>query len=126
MKRALMILALAASTAYATDIPDYDPRSQAWNGMASLVALAEGMGFDVDVKASLDWSDLTRDDVLLLVYPLQRVEPNRLAGFVQAGGNVVIADDYGESKDALAALGLLVDVGAPRATRYYKDHLFAP
>jgi hypothetical protein len=129
MKRALVAFALLASLtrgARATDIPDYDPHSQAWNGMTNLVALAEGMGFDVMPVASLDWSDLTRDDILFLVYPLQRVEPNRLAGFVQAGGNVVIADDYGESKDALAALGLLVDVGAPRATRYYKDHLFAP
>ena len=62
MKRALLLLALVGSTAYATDIPDYDPHSQAWNGMANLVALAEGMGFDVMPVASLDWSDLTRDD----------------------------------------------------------------
>ena len=121
-----MAVALAARVAHATDIPDYDPNSQAWNGMASFVALAEGMGFDVTPVAQLEWSDLSADDILFLVYPLQRVEPARLAAFVQAGGNVVIADDFGESRDALAALGLLVDVGAPRAQRYYKDHLFAP
>jgi hypothetical protein len=126
MKRALLVLALVAGTARAADIPDYDPHSQAWNGLTSFVALAEGMGLDVTPVASLDWNDLTRDDILFLVYPLQRVEPNRLSQFVQAGGNVVIADDYGESKDALAALGLLVDLGTPRASRYYKDHLFAP
>jgi hypothetical protein len=60
MKRALVVLALCTlltrfgSTAYATDIPDYDPHSQAWNGLANFVALAEGMGFDVQPVASLD------------------------------------------------------------------------
>ncbi|MGE5183519.1 MAG: DUF4350 domain-containing protein [Acidobacteriota bacterium] len=121
-----LVLVLDLPRAHATDIPDYDPHSQAWNGMASFVALAEGMGFDVTPVAQLEWSDLSAEDILFLVYPLQRVEPARLAAFVQAGGNVVIADDFGESKDARAALGLLVDIGAPRAQRYYKDHLFAP
>ena len=46
-------------------------------------------------------------DILVLVYPLQRVDPAQLGAFVQAGGNVVIADDFGEGKDAMQALGLL-------------------
>ncbi len=122
----LVLVLVLGSRAHATDIPDYDPHSQAWNGMTNFVALAEGMGFEVTPVAQLEWGDLTAEDILFLVYPLQRVDPARLASFVQAGGNVVIADDYGESKDALAALGLIVDIGAPHATRYYKDHLFAP
>ena len=43
------------------------------------------------------------------------------AAFVQAGGNVVIADDFGEGKDAMAGLGLLRAERrrTPHASRYY-------
>ena len=83
------------------DTGDYEPRSTAWNGMASFVGLAEGMGFEVSAVTSLEWGDLSADDILVLIYPLQRVDPGRLGAFVQAGGNVVIADDFGDGKDAM-------------------------
>lgn len=128
MKRALLILVLLAHVARAdSDLPDYDPGSQAWNGMAGFVALAQGMGFEVVPKASLDWNELTETDILFLVYPLQRVDPARLTRFVQAGGNVVIADDFGAGKDALAALGLLrAEAATPRASKFQDDHVWAP
>jgi hypothetical protein len=110
-----------------TELADYDPTSTAWNGMASFVALAEGMGFEVSPVSTLEWSDLTDDDVLVLVYPLQRVDPSRLSLFVQAGGNVLLADDFGESREAMSALGLLrADVTTPRGTRFQDNHLWAP
>jgi hypothetical protein len=46
---------------------DYDPRSTAWNGMASFVGLAEGMGFSVAPVSSLEWSDLSSEDILVLI-----------------------------------------------------------
>ena len=117
---------LVAATAEA-DPTDYDPMSHAWNGMADFVSLARGDGLDVDSVSTLEWDSLGADDILFLVYPLQRVDPGRLSAFVQAGGQVVIADDFGDSKDALAALGLLrADVGTPHASRYFGNHLFAP
>jgi hypothetical protein len=131
VKRVALLL-LVATVADAAPPPrddtvDYDPRSQAWNGMASFVGLAEGMGFEVAAKSSLEWSDLSADDILFLVFPLQRVDPNRLGAFVQAGGNVVIADDFGEGKDAMAGLGLIrADVTTAKASRYYKDLPWAP
>jgi hypothetical protein len=95
--------------------------------MASFVGLAEGMGFEVSAVASLEWNELSADDILVLVYPLQRVDPGRLGAFVQAGGNVVIADDFGESKDAMAGLGLLrAEVAIPRANKYYAGRVYAP
>src|ERR1700734_1474818 len=97
---ALVAVALAANVARADD--DYDPKSAAWNGLARLVALAEGMGFEVDAVNSLEWSELGANDILWMVYPTQRVDPNKLSAFVQAGGNVVIADDFGDGKDAMA------------------------
>jgi hypothetical protein len=117
---------LVGATAFA-DPADYDPHSTAWNGMSTFVGLAEGDGFTVDPITSLEWDTLSADDILFLVYPLQRVDPARLAAFVQAGGEVVIADDFGESKDALTSLGMLrADVGTPRAAAHFKDHDFAP
>jgi hypothetical protein len=140
VKRALALaitLAVAAPAARAqlpslsTDTApasvDYDPQSTAWNGMASFVGLAEGMGFEVSSVGSLEWSDLSADDILFLIYPLQRVDPGRLGAFVQAGGNVVIADDFGEGKDAMQGLGLLrVETVTPRATKFYAGRSYAP
>ena len=132
MKRAaavFVVIALAARGDAAPardDTSDYDPRSQAWNGMSSFVGLAEGMGFEVTSVSSLEWGDLSADDILFLVFPLQRVDPNRLGAFVQAGGNVVIADDFGEGKDAMSQLGLIrADVTTP-VSKFYKDLVWAP
>lgn len=128
MKRALLVLALLASTASAQgDMRDYDPFSDAWNGLSSFKALAEGANFKVDVRTQLEWGELTANDILVVVYPLAKVEPNKLSSFVQAGGHVLVADDFGESNDALAALGLLrAEVITPRATRYQDGRVWAP
>ena len=127
MRKALVLALLVASATAHADSSDYDPHSTTWNGMSTFVGLAEGDGFTVDPVATLEWDQLAADDILFLVYPLQRVDPLRLSAFVQAGGQVVIADDFGDSKDALAALGLLrAEVGTPHATKYFQDHVFAP
>ncbi len=120
--------AAAAPTASPDPALEYDPRSQAWNGMASFVGLAEGMGFEVSPVSSLEWGDISADDILFLVFPLQRVDPGRLGAFVQAGGHVVIADDFGEAKEAMQALGLLrAEVtSAIRAKGFYDNRPWAP
>jgi len=124
---AVATLFATTASARAEQTADYDPHSQEWNGMASFVGLAEGMGFEVSPVASLEWSELSATDILVLVFPLQRIDPQRLGAFVQAGGNVLIADDFGEGKDAMTGLGLLrADVGSFRATRYQNDQLWAP
>jgi hypothetical protein len=111
----------------ALEADDYDPHSTAWNGMASFVGLAEGMGFEVTPVSLLEWSELSSTDILFLIYPLQRVDPGRLGAFVQAGGNVVIADDFGEGKDAMQGLGLLrAETETPRASKYYDGRPYAP
>jgi hypothetical protein len=106
---------------------EYDPYSQAWNGMASFVGLAEGMGFEVVKVSSLQWEDVGPEDILFLVYPLQRVDPAKLNAFVNAGGNVVLADDFGEGRDAMQSLRMLrVEPTNPVADRYYLNLPYAP
>lgn len=130
---AAFALALASpSPAHAQEggidaLTDYDPSSKEWNGLFTFTRTAAGVGLEVLSVSSLEWSDLDEGDILVLVYPLQRVEPSRLAAFVQAGGHVVIADDFGEAGDALARMGLLrADVGTPQASTYYRSRLYAP
>ncbi|HEX2687561.1 MAG TPA: DUF4350 domain-containing protein, partial [Kofleriaceae bacterium] len=139
VRRGVMIAALAGlwcnvpggvggtARAAGNDGADYDPRSTTWNGMASFVGLAEGMGFEVTPVSSLEWGDLSAEDILVLIYPLQRVDPGRLGAFVKAGGNLVIADDFGEGKDAMQGLGLLrAETVTPRASKYYDGRSYAP
>lgn len=128
--RALATLALVAALAAparADTTDDYDPHSTEWNGMSSFIGLAEGMGFEVTVMQTLEWGEISADDILILIYPLQRVNPAHLGAFVNAGGNVVIADDFGEGRDAMQALGLLrAEVTTPRASRFEGGRVWAP
>lgn len=116
-----------SATATAEGGDDYDPQSWAWNGLAQFVALAEGMGFEVSGVSELDWGTLGRNDILFVIYPKNRVDPKRLDLFLHAGGNTVIADDFGNAEDAMAQLGLLPARNrSPRADRYFEGRLWAP
>jgi hypothetical protein len=130
VKRALGIAiacVLAAPVARADDMADYDPHSSAWNGMAQFVALAEGGGYTVTPVSELDWNELGANDILFLIYPTRRVDPSRLVAFVEAGGNVVIADDFGQGEDAMTGLGLLrASSRIPKASRTYEGRVWAP
>lgn len=125
---ATLVLAAAAGPAGAQEaLPDYDPSSKEWNGLYTYSRTAAGLGFEVFPVSSLEWGDLDERDILVLVYPLQKVDPSRLSAFVQAGGHVVIADDFGLAGDALARLGLIrADIGTPQASTYYRSRLYAP
>jgi len=120
-------LALAAAGPAAADgAEDYGAHSL-WNGLSKFIGLAEGMGFSVSTVTSLEWGELSADEILVVTYPLQRLDPARLGAFLNAGGNVVIADDFGEAKDAIQSLGLLrAETVTARASRYEANQPWAP
>ncbi len=122
---ALLVCALSFPNTAAAE--DYDVDSEDWNGLGMFAALAKGVGYKVESASLIDWSDLTSDDVLVIVYPTKHVEPFHLAGFLQSGGRVIIADDFGESKRALQELRILREAaqGNIRAD-YYNNRTFAP
>lgn len=130
MKRAALaaiVLAALAAPAAAEQPPDYEPASQQWNGISTFIGVAEGLNFRVLPVDALEWGDLSDQEILVLIYPLQRIDPVRLGEFLHAGGNVVIADDFGEGKDAMQALGLLRDeTTVPQAARYEGNKPYAP
>jgi hypothetical protein len=124
---AVALIATAAAPARADDLADYDPSSQAWNGLSSFVGLAGGMGYEVRPMAALEWKDLGAEDILVLIYPLRRVDPNKLDAFIRVGGHVVVADDFGDSREAVSRLELIRgEVGTPQATKFHEGHPFAP
>jgi hypothetical protein len=109
------------------DTDDYDSENSRWNGLTQLRAIAEGFRLRVDVFTRLDWEDLGSEDILFILYPINRVEPGHLAGFIRNGGHVMLADDFGDSGAAIARLGMLrQQPSGVSAARFYKDLPFAP
>lgn len=86
---------------------DYDTASKDWNGLNTLAAVARGMGLQVEAVSSLDWADLGPDDILFVLYPEGRLDPVPVTGFIRNGGQVLIADDFGDSTEVLGRLGML-------------------
>ncbi len=121
-------LLLAARPAHAQGaLADYDPLGKDWVGLSRWAALCGGSGLQVQEVATLDWGELGAEDLLVILYPLARVEPAKLESFVSAGGHVILGDDFGDASDAFAGLGLLREGDSePRAARYYADRPYAP
>jgi hypothetical protein len=126
----LLLILAAPALARAQDAdrpPDYEVTSTAWNGLSTFGKVVDGLGLELRVVSSLEWSEIDAEDILVLVWPLRHVESVKVANFVHAGGHVVIADDFGEAGEAMNRLGLLrADVGAARSKRYHEGRMWAP
>jgi hypothetical protein len=140
----LALVALAALLAAATARPasaqpagdepvvpaigdDYRIDNARWNGLATLGALAKGLGWRVEQARHLEWSDLGPGDVLLLLYPTQLVDAGDLDTFIRGGGHVVIGDDFGRSEEAFVRLGVRRDeVPSVAAESFYDGLRYAP
>ncbi|HEX2568879.1 MAG TPA: DUF4350 domain-containing protein [Polyangia bacterium] len=96
-----LILGLSAALA-----ADYRVESSAWNGLGTLARLGQELGCPVTATETLDWGALSSRDVLFLVYPTSPVAADDVAGFLRAGGRLVVADDFGAAGPALARLGI--------------------
>jgi hypothetical protein len=106
---------------------DYETDSLDWNGLSTLEALAHGMGLEVTPETTVDWDDIERGDVLMLLYPTARIDPAHLAAFLHNGGRVLVADDFGKAEEALAGLGILRGTGVGvRADQFYEGRSYAP
>ncbi len=106
---------------------DYDPDSTAWNGLARLVALARGMGLEVYTPEEINWDELGSGDILVILYPTLRLQPTHVAAFVRNGGRLLLADDFGDSRETLGYFSILRGSGAAvDAKRYAADRSYAP
>ncbi|HEY8526827.1 MAG TPA: DUF4350 domain-containing protein [Acidimicrobiales bacterium] len=89
----LIVLVAIGGGRRSTDRP-LDPRSDSELGTSALVALAEDLGADVDVVDGLpDVDDQNGPDVFLVFADLLAAEQHdRLQGWVEAGGTLVVTD----------------------------------
>jgi len=80
----------------------FDPSGTDWEGYADFVRLIRveiGEGRLV-VTSRLDWSALTGQDAVIVVYPDHVVSTTSAGTFVRSGGRLAVLDDFGEG-DAL-------------------------
>lgn len=123
----VLVLAPALAHAQSDDPPDYEVSSTAWNGLSTWARVVDGMGLELRVVSSLEWSEIDAEDILVLLWPLRHVEGAKVASFIHAGGHVIVADDFGAAGEAMNRLGLLrADVGAARSKRYHEGRMWAP
>lgn len=103
--RRLAALALLVTCARAQAAGgDYRLDSREWNGLGRLADEAVKAGCTIEATETLDWSALEARDVVWFVYPRTTVDGGLLRRWLEAGGRAVIADDFGASDAALAAL----------------------
>ncbi len=110
MAAALVFFFAAPSHAAPFDLAGTD-----WEGCTELVRLARGElgGPRVIASKTLDFHDLRPEDGLLLLYPEHTLDVDELAGFMRAGGRVVLLDDYGRG-DSLLRHFSMDRVAAPK------------
>lgn len=122
--RTLLPLLLALPAAAGAD-DDFDPTSEAWNGLSELTEVALALpGVRVDVLPALDWSQA--DGAVLVVHPLADLGAAAARRFVEGGGRLVVADDHGQGDELLRAFGLVRAAVPVEATERLAGHAGFP
>ncbi len=93
----------APATTHAAD--DFDPTSEAWNGLSELVALAGEHGLRLEVVREPSWP-AGPDAAVLLVHPRGTWDGAAARRFVEEGGRLVVADDFGAGDELLRPFGI--------------------
>jgi hypothetical protein len=112
------VAALLLPTAAARD---YDPDSADWTGLSYLRATADEARVELRFEEALDWSTVEPSDVLLFLHPEAPIDREAALAFIDDGGRVIVADDYGASGGLLEAVGIQPVVTAPRHDAYFRD-----
>jgi hypothetical protein len=85
---------------------DFGPENEQWQGTSTLWETARALGFGVEVRTRLEWNALEPNEILFFLYPTRPIPYEKLVRFLQAGGRVIIADDFGQSAPVLERLGV--------------------
>ncbi|HAN29962.1 MAG TPA: hypothetical protein DCQ06_00055 [Myxococcales bacterium] len=82
---------------------------QPWDGFDELRIIAGEVGVSLRFESTLRWNDLKPHDIVVVIAPktgLLAPDRRRLARFVEAGGRIVLADDFGPGASWLEAFGV--------------------
>jgi hypothetical protein len=85
---------------------DYDDDPKLWNGIGYFGLTAREAKVELRAVEKLDWSSVGPETNLLVLYPRNALPVADLLRFVDDGGDLIVADDYGASKPLLSALGV--------------------
>ena len=100
-----VICLVLSSTAEAAE-NDYSVTNIDWNGLATFHSMAIEKGFQVDTTGILDFKELKPSTALVIIYPTASLATGDLTSFMEAGGMVLLADDFGKSSLFLKAFGI--------------------
>src|SRR6185295_4852836 len=78
-----VLLWVAAVPRLACAQSDYDTQSEAWNGLQSLIRVAQEGEVELRPSAVLDWAAIGRNDGLLVLYPLSSIDRTDLTSFLE-------------------------------------------
>jgi hypothetical protein len=120
------LIALVLATRAFASASDYRLDSREWNGLGRLRDEATAAGCAIRATEKLDWSALDARDVLWFVYPRTAVDGGMLRRYLEAGGRAVLADDFGASDAALAALDIRRLRGELHGVDRYDDNAALP
>ena len=122
MNAALLALTslLAAAGADPSQGRDFHLGHSGWNGLSRLGGLARDLACSVEVRRTLDWSQLDGQDILFVLHPETPLDTEAALSYLTVGGRMIIADDYGQAGPLLSRLGIVrvsgpVPAGAVRA-----------
>ncbi len=90
---------------------DFATGNVGWNGLSGLLDVAREEDATLIVTRRLDIGTLTPSDGLLIVHPLEPLPTEAITAFLQAGGRVALADDFGAADTFLQAFH--IDRSAP-------------
>ncbi len=95
----LVVIALPTHASAAA----FDVSDATWEGCSEFLEIARGElgAARVQTVAVLDWSQVAPEDGVLVLHPLQEMDPEETASFMKAGGRLAIVDDFGRGEDTL-------------------------
>lgn len=102
---AVFLLLCSAAQSRAEDA-DYAPNNRNWNGLSQLLAIARDSVSDARPAARIDLSALRAEDGMLVLYPAVALPRADLTAFMNEGGRLAIADDFGAGSALLQAFGI--------------------
>jgi Domain of unknown function (DUF4350) len=114
----LLIPLLGPAPAVA-DETDYLPDNLNWNGLSELESLAHGHQLQLEVLEELDWARLAPGSTLMVLYPLTALDSAHLLAFLEGGGRLLLADDFGVAGPLLGEFGITRQTDTVRTDRHH-------
>lgn len=96
---AAFFLSMQGATASAQD---YSPENAAWNGLSALMEIAQSEGIALRARDRLNLAEVTADDAIVVLFPTEGLPIRSLSAFLEEGGRLVVADDFGAAQELLS------------------------